>query len=287
MSYPIYNGSPVAADVKLGSFNKRTTAEGVSYTFTLIGTKFAIDAFELTRGTDLSVTNPGWGVPAGYYVDELSERVMLACDSALQNSIELDVVCRQPENMGDGILGEEAIPVVYERHWERAEQALWAHSTRYPVADMKSMVYPTSVPLWSYIQEWINAPDLDAQEAVYDAIMGETSEATETQQELFQDYLVMHMRGVEARETWLPVLRRTVVSNTAPDAETPGQIEEPPAAFGSLKPDGFTWRRMPDAVTRTGRVGAYNTVSEWAGDPDWDSRLYGTLAEQADDYQTF
>lgn len=276
MSYPEFNGATDAQGVKPGSLVKRITSEGISYTLTLNGTRSGIEAYAIARGDELYVTEPLWGVPADYYVDELSERVILNGTTSDEDSLEVDIVCRQPVNMSDGIL-ISSIPDVFELTWQQMDQALFAHTTRYTT--LKQFVGSTNKTVWGFIQEWINAATAADQEAVFKVIQ---ADGTADQQIDFEDYCVMVTRGVESREIFLPVLTRTQVTNTTPTSTaTPGQIETPPAGFGTMTPSGFSWRRMPDVVSRTGRSGAYNLRSQWVGDLAWDPRLYGTLAQQA------
>lgn len=281
MSYPEYNGAADALEVKPGSLVRRVTADGVAYSLTLNGTKDGFDFYAIQRGDELSTLNATWGVPAGFYVDEISDRTVLEGTTSAENALEMDIVCRQAANMGDGIV-TGSIPDVYELTWQQMDQALAAHSTRYTT--FKEFVGSSNKTVWGFIQDWINAPSAAEQEAVYKVMV---ASGTADQQIDFEDYCVMYLRGVESREIFLPVLTRTQVTNSVPTATaTPGQIETPATGFGSMKPTGFTWRRMPDRVTRSGRSGAYNVISQWIGDPAWDTRLYGTLAEQADNYQS-
>jgi len=281
MSYPEYNGGASEIDVKQGSFIRRVTADGIAYTLTLNGTQAGFDFYDIERGDELFTVQPLWGVPTGFYVDELSERFLLKGTSTGEGAYEMDVVCRSAANMGDGIISG-SIPDVYELTWQQMDQALAAHSTRYTT--FKEFVSTTNKTVWGFIQDWINAPSAAEQEGVYKVMV---ASGTADQQIDFEDYCVMTLRGVESREVFLPVLTRTQVTNTVPTATaTPGQIATPPAGFGAIEPTGFTWRRMPDRVSRSGRSGAYNVTSQWIGDPAWDTRLYGTLAEQADDYQS-
>lgn len=281
MSYPKYTGATDALGVKPGSVVKRVTAEGTSWVLTLNGTQDAFDAYALARGQEPATIAPTWGIPSGYYIDEISERYLLEGPALETGAYEVDLTCRSPENMGDGIL-TDSIPDVYQCQWQQMDIPLAAHTTRYLY--LKTFVGSSNKTVWGYIQDWVNASNVAEQQSAYAAaIAGMTS----TQRADFEDYCVMTTRGVESKEVFLPILIRTQITNTAPTStNTPGQIETPPTGFGAITPTGFTWRRMPDEVTRTGRVGPYNLISKWLGDPSWDTRLYGTLAEQAANYQS-
>lgn len=282
MSDPNYNGDLDAQGVKPGSLIKRTTSEGISYTLTLNGTRSGIESYGLARGDELFVTEPDWGVPADFYIDEMSERVMLNGTTSDEDSLEVDIVCRQPVNMSDGIL-TSSIPDIFELTWQQMDQAIHAHAQRYPSATLKSFVGSTKKTVWGLVQEWISAATAAEQAGVLAVVR---ASGTSGQINTFEDLCVMYSKGVEAREIFLPVLTQTQVTNTSPTVTAvPGQIEDPPAGFGSMKPDGFSWRRMPDVVSRTGRNGAYNLRSQWVGDLAWDTRLYGTIAQQSADVQ--
>lgn len=286
-TYPVLKGPTDLLVVKQGTLNERETADGVVYTLTLIGTQDAFYSLSfLPRGTELYDVGPNWGVPAGYYIDERTFKQILNGPEFTSSCYEMDLVCRSADNMGDGIV-DTAEPDIYELDWEVAQVPLKNHSARYVPTTMTSFVGSSNKTVWGFIQDWLNAPDTNRQAAVYQEMM---ATATDDAQKLtFSDFIVMYIRGVEAREVFYPVLTRTYITNTAPAGTgTPGQIVSSlPTGFNAIKPTGtWTYRQMPDKITRIGRTQSVKVVRRYVGDPAWDSRLYGTTAEQQDNYQT-
>ncbi|MEG8004571.1 hypothetical protein, partial [Listeria monocytogenes] len=76
--------------------------------------------------------------------------------------------------------------------------------------------------VYGFIKEWINAESSERQAAVVEEVRGT---ANEDQLQLFEDFIVMFIRGVVERELFYPILVRTKRTNTATSANsTPGQI---------------------------------------------------------------
>ncbi len=283
VTYPKLHG-PGDVVVKPGSLMKRESADGVAWVVTLTGKRYAFSSVVLIRGVQPGVPYPQWGIPAGYYIDEITTKEILFGANSNESCLEVDLVCRTAGNMGDGIVIDSE-PEVYTVDWEPSMLPLERHATRYPALTMKSFVGSTNKTVYGFIKDWIQAESTDVQSAVYQEIMALGSD---DQKEKFQDFIVMYLRGVIEREIFYPVLVRTKKTNTATAANpTPGQIATPPSGFDSIKPTGtWTYRRMPTRIERIGRTGGYNIIDRWIGDPAWDTRLYGTSAEQAESYQT-
>lgn len=287
VTYPKLHG-PGNVVVKPGTLIDKETADGIVWQLTLTGAKDAFDSLGIARGTELGTLHPSFGVPAGYYIDEIAKKQLLFGANSDESAYEVDIVCRSSNNMGDGILGEEAIPEVFTVDWEVNMVALAQHSTRYPVAVMTSFVPDTSQTVYGFIKQWINAESSEVQASVVEQVRGA---ADEDQLMYFEDFIVMFIRGVLEREVFYPVLTRTKRVNTVTSANgTPGQIvdeDDLPTGFDGMKPPGdWTYRSMPTRIERIGRSGGYNIIDRWIGDPAWDDRLYGTLAEQAANYQS-
>lgn len=286
VNYPKLHG-PGNIVVKPGTLTDKETADGIVWQLTLTGKKLAFESAAIVRGTELGATFPEFGVPSGYYVDEITNKQVLFGAQGDESCYETDIVCRTVQNMGDGVVSD-SIPEVFTVDWEVNMVPLAQHATRYPIALMGSFVPSTSKTVYGFIKEWINAESSERQAAVVEEVRGT---ANEDQLQLFEDFIVMFIRGVVERELFYPILVRTKRTNTATSANsTPGQIVDEadlPSGFDDVKPTGdWTYRQMPTRIERIGRSGGFNIIDRWVGDPAWDSRLYGTLAEQAANYQS-
>lgn len=282
VTYPKLHGAPDVV-VKPGSLQDKHSADGVVWTLTLNGKKEAFEALNLARGIDLGTAYPQFGVPAGYYLDEFTNKQLLYGAVDDESAYEVDLVCRTLQNMGDGVVSD-SIPEVYTVDWESQFIPLEQHGVRYLSTYMKEFV-DGSKTLYGYIKDWIQAESSERQGAIVQEIMALGSTV---QKEYFQDFIVMYLRGVTYIERFYPILTRTKRTNSVTAANpTPGQIDTPPSGFTGLIVIGdWSWRRMPTRIERIGRSGGYNIVDRWVGDSSWDTRLYGTIAEQGADYQT-
>lgn len=276
-TYPKLHGTGGVV-VKPNTLKDRTNADGTVWTLTLTGKREAFEALGIVRGTDLGTSFPEFGVPAGNYVDEITNGQVLYGANSDESCYETDIVCRTQNNMGDGVVaGEE--PEVFTVDWEVNMLPLAQLQARYAPATMKSFVGSTKKTLYGYIKEWINAESVEVQAALVQEL---TALTTGNQLRDFQDFIVKFSRGVAERETYYPILTRSKRVNTVtPANQYPGQIVTTiPSGFDDMKPAGtWTWRQMPTRIERIGRSGGYNIIDRWIGDPAWDAGLYGTAAE--------
>lgn len=228
-------------------------------------------------------------VPTGVYLDTYSAKTLIAADGSVTGMVEATLVFREPQNMQDGIVTDTPPPPVYECDWQMEQIALAGFTVnsfggRYSYFGLNVTAGKT---LWGYTQDYENAVSVEDQKRIFDYVSGELGPTSDAFKQ-WQDYLWWKANGVEAVETYLPVLIRTQTSNSAPTVtDTPGQLETPPSAFGDLIPPSYSWRRMPDRSTRTGRIGPYTTVSRWVGNLKWNTQFYGTQAQQASDWKAF
>lgn len=228
-------------------------------------------------------------VPTGVYLDTYTSKTLLSADGLVTGLVEATLVFREPQNMQDGIVISTPPPPVYECDWQMEQIALAAFSVN--SYGGRYSYFGTSVTtgktLWGYTQDYENATSVEDQKRIFQAVSDALDPASAAFIE-WEDYLYWRANGVESVELYLPVLVRTQTSNDVPTStDTPGQIENPPAGFGALKPNGYEWRRMPDRSTRTGRIGPYTTVSRWVGNRDWKTQFYGTQSQQKAGWQSF
>jgi hypothetical protein len=289
MTYPIKHCADQLVAEK-GTLTQNQTADGTSWTVTLTGTKTSYDVYAVSivkRGVEVHTLAPQFGIPAGFYIDEIRFRNLLTGTTDGASAVSVDIVCREAGNMGDGIVSG-SIPDVYEVTWERGEKPLAALKARYRSFSTRIDSGATDPYYYRTVYDMAVAWTLgDAAERAN--VFAKMASLADSRFDEFQDYIVFFMLGVESYEVFYPVLTRTQVTNSAPTATgTPGQIDTSiPSGFSTLKPSGtWTYRQMPDRITRTGRTGAYNIVSQWVGDPAWSPRLYGTATEIGGEYQT-
>lgn len=287
-TYPKLHGTGEVV-AKPGTLKNVENADGIVWTVTLNGKKEAFVAYGIARGVEVGMAYPEFGIPAGFYIDGISRTQVLYGANADESCYEYELTCRTPSNMGDGIIvGDDSANEVFTVDWEAQYLPLAQMQVRYDPDIMKSFVTGTKQTVWGFIQMWIKAESIEVQGSVVEQMRGTGSA---DQIKLFEDFLVMYSRGVETRETFFPVLVRTKRVNTViPANQYPGQIVSSgdiPSGFDDMMPAGtWTYRRMATRIERIGRSGGYNIIDRWVGDPAWDTRLFGTAAQMAANYQT-
>lgn len=271
---------------KAGTVVCKTDSTGTVCTLTLEGhaTKWLTLKATLTiGGPSTQLASVKTGIPTNLYLESYSERTMVmrsdvAGGASQPGAVEVDMVYKDVNSLNagsSGTLGSPSPVPVYEIDWAPSEIPLPGHSVRYPNLKDSAIGFRSFYDLFV---AYINAGN-DERISLGATIAGLSASAGKDQ---LYDIMKAWRQGIETKRIYHPILTKTTTRSTSPTIEEIGMIEIPPAAFGTLIPEGYTFLKSAHRVTRTGRVGAYNEVEQWEGAKFIPTALYGTAAEQAD-----